>query len=195
MTRVPLQDPTEATGRTKEVFDRVAGYYGMVPTLQQALAPLPETTNALWDLSLATMKEGTLGEELKRAIFVVTAAAGECDYCTAAHMLALFRFGWSVEDCTAIVDGATSERLDAKGNAALEFARVVAARPAAVTDEMVEALRDVGWTDAEIVEIVTTVALLKYTSTVATALAVPFEKVMEPLLGGPPFRRESQPTE
>ncbi len=187
MTRVPLQDPATATGRTKEVFDRVAGYYGMVPTLQQALAPLPETTNALWDLSLVTMKEGTLSEELKRAMFVVTAAAGECDYCTAAHMLALFRFGWSVEDCAAIAVGDRSDRLDDKGNAALAFARTVAARPAGVTDDMVDELRSLGWTDAEVVEMVTTVALLKYTSTVATALGVPFEKIMEPLLEGPPF--------
>ncbi len=188
MSRVPLQDPDTATGRTKEVFERVKAYYGMVPTLQQALAPLPETTNALWDLSLATMKEGSLSEELKRAIFVVTAAAGECEYCTAAHMLYLFRFGWSAEDCAEIAEGKPSSRLDERANAALEFARVVAERPAALTDEMCDRLRSLGWSDAEIVEIVTTTALLKYTSTVATALAVPFEKVMIPLLEGPPFR-------
>jgi len=184
-----LQEPDTATGRTKEVFDRVASYYGIVPTLQQALAPLPETTNALWDLSLATMKEGTLTEELKRAIFVVTAAAGECDYCVAAHMLALFRFGWSVEDCVELIGHTRSSRLGDKANAAVAFAEVVARRPKEVTDAAVDHLRDVGWTDAEIVEIVTTTALLKYTSTVATTLDVPFEKIMLPLLDGPPFRR------
>ncbi len=189
MSRVPLHDPATAEGRTKDAFERVRAYYGMVPTLQQALAPLPETMNALWDLSLATMKEGRLSEEMKRAIFVVTAAAGECDYCTAAHMLYLFRFGWSPEDCADIVEGRPSARLDERHNAALDFARVVAARPAAVTDEMCDDLRRHGWSDAEIVEIVTTVALLKYTSTVATALDVPFEKVMLPLLQGPPFHR------
>ncbi|GBD85201.1 carboxymuconolactone decarboxylase family protein [bacterium BMS3Abin02] len=190
MTRVPLQDPATATGRTKEVFDRVAGYYGMVPTLQQAMAPLPEVTNALWDLSTMTMKEGTIPGELRRAIFVVTATAGECDYCTAAHMLALFRHGWSVEECVEIVEGRPSSRLGELENAVLEFARVVAARPAAVTDEMTDRLGELGWTDAQIVEMVTTVALLKYTSTVATALDIPFEKIMLPLLDGPPFRSE-----
>lgn len=189
MSRVPLQHPESATGRTKEVFDRVKAYYGIVPTLQQALAPLPETTNALWDLSLVTMEEGSLSEEMKRAIFVVTAAAGECEYCTAAHMLYLFRFGWSTDDCVDIIEGRPSSQLDDRHNAALDFARVVAERPAGVTDEMCDDLRDLGWSDAEIVEIVTTVALLKYTSTVATALDVPFEKVMLPLLDGPPFHR------
>ncbi len=191
MSRVPLQDPQTATGRTKEVFDRVAGYYGMVPTLQQALAPMPETTNALWDLSTTTIKEGTIPEEMKRAIFVVTAAATECDYCVAAHMLALFRHGWTIEDCAEIAEGDTSSRLGDQENALLEFARIVAERPSAVTDEMTDHLREVGWTDAQIVEVVTTVALLKYTSTVATALDVPFEHIMVPLLDSPPFAEAS----
>jgi uncharacterized peroxidase-related enzyme len=187
MTRVPLQDPATATGRTKEVFDRVSGYYGMVPKLQQAMAPLPEITDAVWDLSTATMKEGTLPEQLKRTIFVVTAAAGECDYCVAAHMLALFRHGWSVDDCATVVRGSASAHLTDAENALIDYARVVAVRPAAVTDEMVQDLRSVGWTDEQIVEATMTVALLKYTSTLATALNIPFEPLMQPLLSGPPF--------
>lgn len=187
MSRVPLQDPKTATGRTREVFDRVAQYYGMVPKLQQAMAPLPEITDAVWTLSQMTMKEGTLSEELKRAFFTVTAAAGECDYCVAAHMLALYRLGWSNEDCMEIIEGRPSSRLSEKENAALDFARTVASRPAAVTDEQVDGLRALGWTDAEIVEMVATVALLKYTSTMATALGVPFEGIMRPMLHEPPF--------
>ncbi|HHQ49124.1 MAG TPA: hypothetical protein ENK19_09630 [Acidobacteria bacterium] len=188
MSRVPLQDPATATGRVKEVFDRVAKHYGMVPTLQQALAPLPETTDALWTLSLTTVREGSLPEELKRAFFAVTAAAGECDYCVAAHMLALYRaFRWTNAECVEIIEGKPSSRFSEKENVALDFARTVARRPAAVTDEQVERLRQLGWTDAEIVEMVTTVALLKFTSTVATALDVPFEQVMLPMLEQPPF--------
>jgi alkylhydroperoxidase family enzyme len=55
-------------------------------------------------------------------------------------------------------------------------------RPAAVTDEMVDELRAAGWTDAEIVEIVASVALMRYTSTVAVALDVPLERGMEDLV-------------
>jgi uncharacterized peroxidase-related enzyme len=187
MSRVPLQDPATATGRTKEVFDRVASYYGMVPKLQQAMAPLPEITNAVWDLSTATMKEGTLPEHLKRSIFIVTAAAGECDYCVAAHMLALFRHGWSVEDCAAVVDGSPSTHLTDAENALIDFARVVAQRPAAVTDEMMDGLRALGWADAQIVEATMTVALLRYTSTLATTFDIPFETLMQSLITGPPF--------
>ncbi len=189
MSRVPLQDPDTATGRTREVFDRVSSYYGMVPKLQQAMAPLPEITDAVWDLSTATMREGSLSEELKRVIFIVTAAAGECDYCVAAHMLALFRHGWSVDDCAEAVDGFALPKLGDAENALIEFARVVARRPAAVTDEMTDGLRAVGWTDAQIVEATMTVALLKYTSTLATTFDIPFEPLMEPLLDARPFAR------
>jgi uncharacterized peroxidase-related enzyme len=179
MARVALLDPDQATGRTSEVFERVKSYYRMVPGLQKALAYLPETTDALWTLSLTTAREGSIREELKRVFFAVTAYEVECEYCTAAHMLALFLKRWSREECAEVIEGRPSRRLSEKENAAVNFARAVGRRPAAVTDEMVDELRAVGWTDAEIVEIVASVALMRYTTTVASALDVPLEKAME----------------
>jgi uncharacterized peroxidase-related enzyme len=179
MARVALLDPDQATGKAKEVFERVKSYYRMVPALQKGLAYLPETTGALWTLSQATVREGSIPEELKRVFFAVTAYAVECEYCTAAHMLALLRERWSREECVEVIEGKPSPRLSDKENAAVDFARVLGRRPAAVTDQMVDDLRAVGWTDAEIVEIVASVALMRYTSTVAVALDVPLEKAME----------------
>lgn len=179
MARIALVDPGKATGRVKEVFDRVESYYRMVPGLQKGLAHLPETTDALWTLSLNTALEGTIREELKRVFFAVTAYEVECEYCTAAHMIALMGKTWSREECVDLIEGKPSPRLTDKENAAVDFARVVARRPAAVTDEMAEELRSIGWTDAEIVEIVASVALMRYTSTVASALDVPLEEAME----------------
>ena len=182
MARVALLDPDKATGRAKDVFDRVRSYYRMVPGLQKGLGYLPETTDALWALSQATVREGNIREELKRVFFAVTACEVECQYCTAAHMMALRGKHWSTEECVEVIDGKPSPRLSDKENAAVNFARVVGRRPAAVTDEMVDELRAVGWTDAEIVEIVASVALMRYTSTVAVALDVPLEKAMEDLV-------------
>ena len=179
MARVAMLDPDQATGRTKEVFERVKSYYRMIPGLQKGLAHLPETTDALWTLSLATASEGSIREELKRVFFAVTAYEVECEYCTAAHMIALLGKRWSREECVEVIEGKPSPRLSDKENAAVNFARIVGRRPAAVTDEMTDGLRAVGWTDAEIVEIVASVALMRYTSTVASALDVPLEPAME----------------
>ena len=179
MARVELIDPERAEGRTREVFERVRAYYKMVPGLQKALCYLPETTDALWTLSLATATEGKIREELKRVFFAVTAHEVECEYCTAAHMLALLGKEWSREECVEVILGRPSRRLSEKENAAVDFARIVARRPAGVTDDDVERLREHGWTDAEIVEIVAAVALMRYTTTVASALDVPLEKAME----------------
>lgn len=179
MARVAMLDPDQATGRTKEVFERVKSYYKMVPGLQKGLNYLPETTDALWTLSLATAREGSIPEELKRVFFAVTAYEVECEYCTAAHMIALMGKKWSTEECVEVIEGKPSRRLSDKDNAAVNFARIVGRRPAAVTDEMADGLRAAGWTDAEIVEIVASVALMRYTSTVASALDVPLEAAME----------------
>jgi uncharacterized peroxidase-related enzyme len=179
MARIKLIDPDKAEGRTKEVFERVKSYYHMVPGLQKGLAYLPETTNALWDLSLMTAMEGTIPEELKRVFFAVTAHEVECEYCTAAHMIALLGKEWSQEECIEVISGNPSPRLSDKENAAVDFARAVARRPAGITDEMTDKMRAIGWTDAEIVEVVAAVALMRYTSTVASALDVPLEASME----------------
>jgi uncharacterized peroxidase-related enzyme len=179
MARITLLDPEKAEGKTKAVFDRVKKYYHMVPGLQKSLAHLPETTDALWTLSTHTAREGSIPEELKRVIFAVTAYGVECEYCTAAHMIALIMKEWTREECIEVIEGRGSARLSDKENAAVAFARIAGRRPAEVTDEMVEGLRHAGWTDAEIVEIVACVALMRYTSTVATVLDVPLEAAME----------------
>ena len=179
MARVKLLDPERAEGRTKEVFERVKAYYHMVPGLQKALCYLPETTDSLWSLSLATASEGHIDEELKRVFFAVTAHEVECEYCTAAHMIALLGKRWTREECVDVILGKPSPRLDEKENAAVDFARAVARRPAGIRDEQTDALRAAGWTDPEIVEIVAAVALMRYTTTVASALDVPLEKAME----------------
>ncbi len=179
MPRVELLDPDKAEGKAKEVFDKVKSYYQMVPGLQKGLAYLPETTDALWSLSMHTAREGSIREELKRVFFAVTAYGVECEYCTSAHMIALIMKEWSREECIEVIQGKPSPRLSEKENRAVDFARVAGRRPTEVTDAMVDGLRDVGWSDAEIVEIVACVALMRYTSTVATVLDVPLETAME----------------
>ncbi len=179
MARIKLIDPDQAQGRTHEVFERVKAYYKMVPGLQRALNYLPETTDALWTLSLSTAMEGSIREELKRVFFAVTAYEVECEYCTAAHMIALMGKKWSRRECVDLIEGKPSPRLTDKENAAVDFARMVGRRPAGVTDEMTDKLRAFGWADAEIVEIVASVALMRYTTTVASALDVPLEEAME----------------
>ncbi len=179
MARIELLDPDKAEGKVKEVFEKVKSYYKIVPSLQRGLAYLPETTDALWTLSLCTVMEGSIREELKRVFFAVTAHEVECEYCTAAHMLALLGKEWSREECAAVIQGKPSLRLSDKENAAVNFVRVLGRRPAAATDEMVAELHAHSWTDAEIVEIIATVALMRYTSTVACALDVPLEASME----------------
>jgi len=178
MARVKLLDPEQAEGRVKEVFERVKAYYHMVPGLQQALCYLPETTNALWDLSLAVAGEGNIREELKRVFFAVTAHEVDCEYCVAAHMLALLGKQWSQEECVEVILGKPSPRLSDKENAAVDFARAVAQAPHSIDDKQTDALRNVGWTDLEIVEIVASVALMRFTTTVASALDVPLEQAM-----------------
>jgi alkylhydroperoxidase family enzyme len=91
-------------------------------------------------------------------------------------MIALLGKQWTREECIDVIQGKPSPRLSDKESAAVDFARAVARRPAGITDEQTAALRAIGWTDSEIVA---SVALMRYTTTVTSALDVPLEKTME----------------
>jgi len=54
----------------------------------------------------------------------------------------------------------------------LEFAEFLTTTPSAVTEDWVEELRNVGWDDADVVDIVHVVALFNYMCCVADGLGV-----------------------
>ncbi|WP_162524299.1 carboxymuconolactone decarboxylase family protein [Halobellus captivus] len=97
--------------------------------------------------------EGSLERELKELAHVVVDRTNECEYCTDAHTQNLVEvFGFSEERIDAI-ENREFDTFDDRERAVMRFAEQVTEDPKRVTDDHIEALRTVGFSDADVVEL------------------------------------------
>lgn len=165
--------PWDATPQFRERFQHYQDTRGFVPNSILTMARRPAIAQAFMDLNKAVLYEGTVSEELKMLVSLITSQASGCRYCQ-AHMTNLsslyrasdekIRAVWSFED---------SPLFDEAERAALRLAYHAALVPNEVTDDDFAALK-AHFDEGQIVEIVATIALFGYLNrwndTMATSL-------------------------
>ena len=171
MNRVPLIDRTDTTAERKAVLDDIHAAFGTTPNMFRAVANSPAALNSMWG-SFGALGAGTLGAKLGEQIAVAVADRNACEYCLAAHSALGRKAGASAEE---MADAQLGHSAEPKTQAALQFALKVVNARAQVTQADVQGLRDVGFSDEEVVEILAHVALNLFTNYVNVALAVPVD--------------------
>ena len=73
----------------------------------------------------------------------------------------------------------------------LEFAELLTIDPSGTKEEFVQGLRDAGWTDEDIIDIVHITAWFNYLVRVADGLGIELEPGWEPLAGKLSFQSET----
>ena len=158
--RLPAVDPENTVGKTRELLDAVQTELGMVPNLIRTMATSPTVLEAYLGLH-ATLTGGTLPASLRERIALTVAEMNKSAYCLAAHAALGKTVGLSDQDIQDSRGGTSPVR---RVEAALTFARRLITKHGAVTDDDVARLRDVGYRDGEIPEIVAIVALNIWTN-------------------------------
>ncbi len=159
-TRLTALDPSKATGRTKELLDRVQHTLGMTPNLFRTFANSPAVLEGYLAFSSA-LAGGSLDVKLREQIALAVADANGCEYCLSAHTAIGRRVGLDQED----LDGSRRAMSgDPKVAAALRLARQIVQSGADVTDADVRRVRDVGYTEGDVAEIIANVALNIFTN-------------------------------
>lgn len=171
MNRVPLVDRVNTSADRKALLDQIHGAFGATPNMFRAVANSPAALKSMWG-SFGALGAGTIGAKLGEQIAVAVADRNACEYCLAAHTALGKKAGASAEEMAAAQAG---EANDAKTQAALRFALKVVNDRAQLNDADVQRLRDVGFTDEAVVEILAHVALNLFTNYVNVALAVPVD--------------------
>jgi len=150
--------------------DQVAALYaadergqGYVANYTKVFAHRPEVYAAWKTLSAAVQANMTL-ERYEVATIAAAQQRGSA-YCGLAHARNLAR-EMGVETVTQI---ATGEDDDPSRRAIYELARQVAAAPADITAKDLEPLRELGFADAEILDVVLTAAIRCFFSSVLSA--------------------------
>ena len=154
MSRINPVDPKSATAKTKKLLDKVESNLGMTPNLIKTLANSPAALEAYLQFTDA-LSHGVLPAKLREQIALAVSESNHCDYCLAAHSAVGKMVGLSDED---VQDSRRGESPDSKTDAVLQFSKKIVERFGLVDDEDVQRLRDSGYSDAELAEIVAHVA-------------------------------------
>ncbi len=160
MPRIDPVDPGCADTRTRELLAGVEADWGMTPNIICTLANAPAALEGYLGFSKA-LGGGVLSAELREQIALTVAETNRCNYCLAAHSAIGRAVGLSKD---AVLDSRRGTSPESKVRAALHFARQMVQRRGCMDDDDVLQLREAGYTDREIVEIVANVALTIFTN-------------------------------
>ncbi len=178
--------PWEANPQFRERFEHYQSTRGFVPNSILTMSRRPAIAQAFMDLNKAVLYEGTVAEELKMLVSLVTSQASGCLYCQ-AHMANLSSiYAASDAKIRAVWEFETSPLFSAAERAALRLAYHAALVPNEATGADFDELKR-HFDEGQIVEIVATIALFGYLNrwndTMATTLESRAVEVAERAIG------------
>jgi uncharacterized peroxidase-related enzyme len=182
MSRIPAVVPAQAEGRAKELLDGIQKAFGGVPNLYRVTARSPASLDGLLGLTNA-LAHGTLDRKLTEQIAIAVAERNGCDYCLSAHTMLGKRAGLTDAE---LVQARGAKAVDGKSEAALHFVALVVDQAGQVGDGELARIREAGFSDGEIVELVANAALNVFTNTLNNVAAtdIDFPRV-SPAAGRP----------
>ena len=160
MPRIQPVNPEQADAKTTELLKAVKSKMGKVPNLISTMAQSPAVANAYLGLS-QSLGSGSLPPQLRDQIALVVGEPNSCQYCVSAHS-ALGRGAGLTEE--SVIAARKASASQAKENTALTFAKKLVDNRGHVTDEELSKLREAGYSDGDICEIVAHVAMNIFTN-------------------------------
>ncbi|WP_027796705.1 carboxymuconolactone decarboxylase family protein [Paraburkholderia acidipaludis] len=164
MSRLTAIQPEAATGAAAEIFAKIRKAVGKVPNAYATIGShSPEALGAILGVE-AVIAAGTLTKQEVEAIKLAVSEVAGCDYCVAAHTLAGKFSGLSPEAMKQVRAGEPTG--DAKRDALVRYVRVLVTTRGTVPENEVNAIREAGYTERQIIEIALAVASITFTNLV-----------------------------
>lgn len=175
MSRINMITDDTANTEQKALFDAINSKLGMVPNFLKVFANSPTALRGFLGLH-SIAEEGSLDGQTKERIALALAEKNACQYCVSAHTAIGRKAGLSGAEMDANRAG-TSQ--DEKAAEAVKFARALVDNAGEVTTSEILAVRNAGYDDAEIVEIITHVGMNWLTNVLgkASRVEIDFPKV------------------
>jgi uncharacterized peroxidase-related enzyme len=162
MSRIATPATVEAAPEaSRPLLEAVGKMLGVVPNLFRMVSNSSAALEGYVGL-IGALAKGTLPAATHERIALTVAEFNECDYCLSAHTY-LGKNVAKLDDAEMAANRSGSSK-DLKADAALRFARSVLTSRGRVGDAEVRAIKNAGYTDAQIVEIVQHVALNIWTN-------------------------------
>jgi uncharacterized peroxidase-related enzyme len=168
MSRINVIDEHNANAEQKALLDAIQGQLGMVPNFLKVFANSPVALQAFLGLH-GVANAGSLTPQTRERIALALAQQNTCEYCLSAHTAIGRKAGLTGDEIAAARAGSSE---DAKAAVAVKLARsLVEHKGDITTGELIEA-REAGYSDADIVEIITHVGMNLLTNILGKASRV-----------------------
>ena len=175
MSRINSIENDRANAEQKALLDAIQAQLGMVPNFLRVFANSPAALRAFLGLH-GIAGEGELDARTRERIALALAQQNACQYCLSAHTAIGRKAGLDSAEIEANRAGSSG---DARAAAAVAFARALAEHSGEVTSAEISAVREAGYSDAQIVEIITHVGMNILTNILgkASRVEIDFPKI------------------
>ncbi len=168
MSRINVVEKQDANPQQAELYAGITAALGMVPNFLKVLANSPVALKAFLGLH-EIANAGSLDAQTRERIALTLAEQNGCQYCVSAHTAIGRKTGLDNDEMDANRAGGSQ---DDKAAAAVRFARALVEHKGEVTNAELEEVRNAGYSDADIVEIITHVGMNLLTNILGKASRV-----------------------
>lgn len=151
MARIRIVTPESANAEQQALYAAIESQLGMVPNFLKVFANSPAALKAFLGLH-AIANTGSLDPKTRERIALALAQQNSCEYCLSAHTAIGRKAGLEAAEMQANRAGSSQ---DAKAAVAVQFARSLVAHMGEVTTAELLAMRDAGYSESDIVEVIT----------------------------------------
>ncbi|SPA54647.1 carboxymuconolactone decarboxylase family protein [Cupriavidus taiwanensis] len=160
MPRTVALKPEQVPADSKPTLDAFTKSIGFTPNMMATFAQSPIAFNA-WATLLGSLSKA-LDVKTRDSIGLAVSEVNGCNYCLAVHSFTAEHMARLAPD--EIILARQGHANDPKRDAAVRFARKVIETRGNVTDADFQTVREAGYTDAHIMEIVALVAMYSLTN-------------------------------
>lgn len=160
MSRIAIPSRAEAPEAAQPLLDAVDKQLGSVPNLFRLLAQSPAALEGFLGLNAALGR--TLNSRLRESVALAVAQNNGCDYCLSAH--SYLGANLAKLDVAEIARNRAGASSDPRSDAALRFALRIVETRGRVSDAELAEIRNAGFSEAQLVEIVGLVAVNVFTN-------------------------------
>lgn len=151
MSRITTVTDNIANNEQAEIFAVIKSNLGIVPNFLRVFANSPDALKAFLGFHHIA-GNGSLDAATRERIALTLAQRNECEYCLSAHTAIGRKTGLNTDEINSNRNG---DSQDARAAVAVKFSRSLVEHLGDVTTAEVQELRDAGFSDADIVEIIT----------------------------------------
>lgn len=166
-------DPADATGLLAEAYAHQQAKMGRVTGITRLGSLYPELVAErlrFYDVIEAT--PSAIPDWAKRAVILTVSALNGCHFCMASNTDRLVAQGKADLAARISADPLGASEAEPRIDALLDYARRLTRTPADVTREDVDALRRMGWSDLDILDVNNLVAYYAYINRVTAGLGL-----------------------